>query len=189
MRPLGARIGRRGEPPRPRNLGTTRRQRPTRPHLTPRSRPNPNRPRGAPFAAGISSARRADEGEERKEAALARSARRLPTPTCFPGARRRSCSSWRRGNAAYIQEKLCISEGTAKPTSATSTRRRTSTASRSSCASSSLRIPPNSELALTDCSAASADRSQIPRSCTNLVVDPQARSHDLDTLARLHGAR
>lgn len=126
---------------------------------------------------------------EREAAASARSARRLPTPTCFPGARRRSCSFWRRGTTPRTSRKSSTSrKAPRKPTSATSTRRRTSTASRSSCASSSLRIPPNSELAprrLQRAASATARKSRVP--CTNLVVDPQARSHDLDTLARLHG--
>ena len=179
------------EPPRPRNLETTRRQRPTRLHLTPRSRPNPNRPRGAPLRCWNSAAHaeQTRAKSEREAAASARSARRLPTPTCFPGARRRSCSFWRRGTTPRTSRKSSTSrKAPRKPTSATSTRRRTSTASRSSCASSSLRIPPNSELAprrLQRAASATARKSRVP--CTNLVVDPQARSHDLDTLARLHG--
>ena len=191
VRPLGKRDRPAREPPRPRNLETTRRQRPTRLHLTPRSRPNPNRPRGAPLRCWNSAAHaeQTRAKSEREAAASARSARRLPTPTCFPGARRRSCSFWRRGTTPRTSRKSSTSrKAPRKPTSATSTRRRTSTASRSSCASSSLRIPPNSELAprrLQRAASATARKSRVP--CTNLVVDPQARSHDLDTLARLHG--
>ena len=157
----------------------------------PRSRPNPNRPRGAPLRCWNSAAHaeQTRAKSEREAAASARSARRLPTPTCFPGARRRSCSFWRRGTTPRTSRKSSTSrKAPRKPTSATSTRRRTSTASRSSCASSSLRIPPNSELAprrLQRAASATARKSRVP--CTNLVVDPQARSHDLDTLARLHG--
>ena len=152
---------------------------------------NPNRPRGAPLRCWNSAAHaeQTRAKSEREAAASARSARRLPTPTCFPGARRRSCSFWRRGTTPRTSRKSSTSrKAPRKPTSATSTRRRTSTASRSSCASSSLRIPPNSELAprrLQRAASATARKSRVP--CTNLVVDPQARSHDLDTLARLHG--
>lgn len=191
VRPLGQAGSAAREPPRPRNLETTRRQRPTRLHLTPRSRPNPNRPRGAPLRCWNSAAHaeQTRAKSEREAASSARSARRLPTPTCFPGARRRSCSFWRRGTTPRTSRKSSTSrKAPRKPTSATSTRRRTSTASRSSCASSSLRIPPNSELAprrLQRAASATARKSRVP--CTNLVVDPQARSHDLDTLARLHG--
>ena len=144
------------------------------PHPTPRSRPHPNRPRGAPLRCWNSAAR--DEQtrakSEKEAAASARSARQWPTPTCFPGARRRSCSSWRRGTTPHTSRKSStFRKAPRKPTSATSTRRRTSTASRSSCASSSLRIPPNSELAprrLQRAASAAARKSRVP--CTTWVT-------------------
>lgn len=146
--------------------------------------------RRAPSLLELSSARRADEGEERKGGGRFRAKCETVANTYLLSRRETEIMFFlaKGHNAAYIQEKLYISEGTAKTHIRHVYKKTTSTASRSSCASSSLRIPPNSELAprrLQRAASATARKSRVP--CTNLVVDPQARSHDLDTLARLHG--
>ena len=152
--------------------------------------------RRAPSLLELSSARRADEGEERKGGGRFRAKCETVANTYLLSRRETEIMFFlaKGHNAAYIQEKLYISEGTAK-THIRHVYKKTNVHSQQelmrlvdSCASSSLRIPPNSELAphrLQRAASTAARKSRVP--CTNLVVDPQARSHDLDTLARLHG--
>ena len=120
-------------------------------------------------------------------------ARRWPTPSCCPDAKRRSCSSWPKATTRPTSKRSSTSpRERRKPTSATSTASWTSTPSKSSCAwwsppkrrvtahgampHSRTRRPPAPESHATPCrTTADADRSRPQvggAGCARLSVKP-----------------